>query len=71
MIYVGGRIGYFSGNILGVREDAQALRPTIFTSVPRLLYRLYDATYERVGKSPLKRFLLRRALKEKNRKVDK
>ncbi|KAJ2724994.1 medium-chain fatty acid-CoA ligase faa2 [Coemansia sp. Benny D115] len=38
----GGRIGMFSGNILNVVDDMQALKPTIFASVPRMLNRIYD-----------------------------
>ncbi|KAJ2554290.1 medium-chain fatty acid-CoA ligase faa2 [Coemansia sp. RSA 1933] len=38
----GGRIGVFSGNILNVVDDIQTLRPNVFTSVPRLLNRIYD-----------------------------
>ncbi|KAJ2780828.1 medium-chain fatty acid-CoA ligase faa2 [Coemansia javaensis] len=39
---IGGQIGLFSGNILNVVDDLQTLAPTIFTSVPRLLNRIYD-----------------------------
>lgn len=70
MMYVGARIGYFSGDILKMKEDMQALRPTIFTSVPRILYRLYDLTQEKC-KSPLKKALLNLALREKCKQVDK
>ncbi|KAI7825818.1 hypothetical protein BX661DRAFT_184222 [Kickxella alabastrina] len=38
----GGRIGMYSGNILNVVDDLQTLRPNVFTSVPRLLNRIYD-----------------------------
>ncbi|KAJ2003915.1 medium-chain fatty acid-CoA ligase faa2 [Coemansia thaxteri] len=44
-IYVmssGGKIGVFSGNILNVVDDLQTLAPNVFTSVPRLLNRIYD-----------------------------
>ncbi|KAI8325851.1 acetyl-CoA synthetase-like protein [Martensiomyces pterosporus] len=39
---VQGKIGLFSGDILKVVEDIQALKPTYFFSVPRLLNRIYD-----------------------------
>ncbi len=71
IIYVGARVGFYSGNIMNLRDDMQALRPTIFTAVPRLLYRLYDATYERVSKSTFKQFLLKWAIKNKCQQVDK
>ncbi|KAM7541672.1 hypothetical protein Aperf_G00000006882 [Anoplocephala perfoliata] len=71
LMYEGGRIGYFSGNISKLKDDMQSLHPTVFTSVPRLLYRLFDLTKGKVRKSPLKKSLLKFALKEKCRKVDK
>ncbi|CDS37335.1 long chain fatty acid coenzyme A ligase 1 [Echinococcus multilocularis] len=71
LMYVGARIGFYSGNITTVSEDMRILRPTIFTSVPRLLCRIYDNVYERVCKSTFKQFLLKFALKEKCHKVDK
>lgn len=39
--YLGGRLGYFSGDINVLVEDIQELKPTIFASVPRLLNRIY------------------------------
>ncbi|KAJ2223714.1 medium-chain fatty acid-CoA ligase faa2 [Coemansia sp. RSA 485] len=38
----GGRIGMYSGNMLTVVDDMQALRPNMFISVPRMLNRIYD-----------------------------
>ncbi|KAI8991514.1 hypothetical protein BDF20DRAFT_845057 [Mycotypha africana] len=38
---IGGRLGYFSGDINMLVEDIQELKPTIFASVPRLLNRVY------------------------------
>lgn len=32
----GGRIGFYQGNTLKIVDDLKALRPTVFTSVPRL-----------------------------------
>ncbi|KAL5107226.1 Long-chain-fatty-acid--CoA ligase 1 [Taenia crassiceps] len=71
LMYVGARIGFYSGNIMTINEDFRMLRPTIFTSVPRLLCRIYDNVYERICKSTFKQFLLKFALKEKCHKVDK
>ncbi|KAL5969850.1 Long-chain-fatty-acid--CoA ligase 1 [Taenia solium] len=71
LMYVGARIGFYSGNITTVSEDLRMLRPTIFTSVPRLLCRIYDNVYERICKSTFKQFLLKFALKEKCHQVDK
>lgn len=32
----GGRIGFYQGSTLTITDDIKALRPTMFTSVPRL-----------------------------------
>lgn len=32
----GGRIGFYQGSTLTILDDMKALRPTVFTSVPRL-----------------------------------
>ena len=42
-LWAGGRIGYFHGDILNLVDDLQALRPTAFTSVPRLYNRFGGA----------------------------
>lgn len=42
-LWGGGRIGYFHGDILNLVDDLQALRPTAFTSVPRLYNRFGGA----------------------------
>ena len=39
LLWSGGAIGYFHGNILELVEDFKMLRPTVFTSVPRLYNR--------------------------------
>jgi long-chain acyl-CoA synthetase len=42
VLYIEGIIGVFSGDITKIREDAVALKPTLFVSVPRLYNRIYD-----------------------------
>ncbi|KAJ2004823.1 medium-chain fatty acid-CoA ligase faa2 [Coemansia thaxteri] len=46
VIYVGllegGSVGFYSGNVLNIADDAQALRPTVMAGVPRLFNRIYD-----------------------------
>ncbi|KAJ2609682.1 medium-chain fatty acid-CoA ligase faa2 [Coemansia sp. RSA 1365] len=39
---LGGRIGFYSGDVLSISDDAQALRPTSMIGVPRLFNRIYD-----------------------------
>lgn len=71
ILYVGARVGFYSGNIMNLRQDMQALKPTIFTAVPRLLYRIYDATFAAVAGSKVKKGLLNWALTRKCKDVDK
>ncbi|VDO06176.1 unnamed protein product [Rodentolepis nana] len=71
IVYLGGRIGFYSGNVATVSDDMKVLRPTVFTTVPRLLCRIFDAVTQKVSKSPFKKFLLKYALKEKCHQVDK
>lgn len=33
---VGGRVGFYQGSTVTLLDDIKALRPTVFTSVPRL-----------------------------------
>ncbi|VDL91263.1 unnamed protein product, partial [Schistocephalus solidus] len=65
ILYIGAKVGFYSGNIMALREDMQVLKPTIFTAVPRILYRIYDALSDKVSKSKFKRYLLDLAIREK------
>jgi long-chain acyl-CoA synthetase len=42
IIYYGGSIGFYQGDVLKLTDDAAALKPTIFASVPRLYNKIYD-----------------------------
>ncbi|KAJ2400278.1 medium-chain fatty acid-CoA ligase faa2 [Coemansia sp. RSA 2559] len=62
----GGKIGLYSGNILNVVDDIQALRPTVFNSVPRLLNRIYDRLVAGTIRAPgLTGVIARRAVADK------
>jgi len=66
MIYqVGGSVGFFQGNIKLLTNDAQALSPTVFPMVPRLINKLYDKIHASVSGSFLKSFMLERAKSSK------
>ncbi|EIE89627.1 hypothetical protein G6F47_004463 [Rhizopus delemar] len=41
VLTLGGRIGFFSGDMNTLVEDIQVLKPTVFPSVPRLLNKIY------------------------------
>lgn len=62
----GAAIGFYQGDPLKIVEDLQALRPTLFAAVPRLLNKIYDKIMmgvEEVG--GLKAALFNRALNTK------
>lgn len=66
-LWAGVRIGYFHGNILELVDDLQLLRPTVFTSVPRLYNRfgsaIRAATVNQTGfKGALSRHVVRTKL---------
>jgi len=50
MLAVGGRIGFYSGDITKIKEDIQALKPTFFASVPRLYNKIYDGIVDGMNK---------------------
>lgn len=39
----GAKIAFFGGDMLKLKDDIQAVKPTIFISVPRLFNKFYDA----------------------------
>uniref|UniRef100_A0A8C9AFR2 Long-chain-fatty-acid--CoA ligase n=1 Tax=Prolemur simus TaxID=1328070 RepID=A0A8C9AFR2_PROSS len=64
----GGRVGFFQGDIRLLSDDMQALRPTIFPVVPRLLNRMYDKIFSQAG-TALRRWLLEFAARRKQAEV--
>ena len=41
-IRAGVAVGFYRGNVLELLDDVAELKPTVFTSVPRLYNRIYD-----------------------------
>jgi long-chain acyl-CoA synthetase len=35
-------VGFYQGDVLKLMDDIEALKPTVFFSVPRLYNRIYD-----------------------------
>ena len=67
MMSDGVAIGFYSGNVMKIKEDLAALKPTIFVSVPRLFSRLHDAiTAQFQAKTGLAARLVQSALAAKN-----
>ncbi|KAI9322692.1 hypothetical protein BX666DRAFT_2117895 [Dichotomocladium elegans] len=62
----GSRLGFFSGDVTKIVEDIQILKPTVFTSVPRLLNRVYASIVQKTIEAPgLTGALARRAVAAK------
>lgn len=49
---VGLKYGFFSGDVLKLVDDVQALKPTIFPSVPRLFNKMYDKVMATINAAP-------------------
>uniref|UniRef100_A0A8C1Z934 Long-chain-fatty-acid--CoA ligase n=1 Tax=Cyprinus carpio TaxID=7962 RepID=A0A8C1Z934_CYPCA len=61
---VGGRVGFFQGDIRLLPDDMKALKPTVFPVVPRLLNRVYDKVHSG-AQTPFKKWLLNFAIEKK------
>jgi long-chain acyl-CoA synthetase len=67
---LGGRIGFFQGDIRKLVDDIKEIKPTIFVSVPRLLNRIYSKITENIEKSPAyKKMLFKWAYAQKEKEV--
>lgn len=67
---LGGKIGFFQGDIKLLIEDIKELKPTIFVTVPRLLNRVYSTITENIEKSSsVKKRVFRWAFKHKEKRV--
>jgi long-subunit acyl-CoA synthetase (AMP-forming) len=42
-------VGFYRGNVLELLDDVAELKPTVFTSVPRLYNRIYDKARHRLA----------------------
>ena len=51
--YIGGRIGYYQGNLLKLLDDFETLQPTLIPSVPRVLNKAYDRVNSLVHSKPV------------------
>ncbi|GFW75897.1 long-chain-fatty-acid--CoA ligase 5 [Trichonephila clavipes] len=66
-MYFARRIAFYSGDIKKLVDEIKIVNPTILPLVPRLMNALYGRVMEKVSGSPLKSFLLRTALKRKEK----
>ncbi|KAK7575580.1 hypothetical protein V9T40_011866 [Parthenolecanium corni] len=66
MYLVGGRVGFFNGNMKYISEDMKILKPTIIPAVPRLLNRIYENEMAVIRPSFFKRMLFNLAMNAKH-----
>lgn len=52
IVSMGGKIGFYQGDIKKLVDDMKELKPTIFCTVPRLLNRIYSKINDNLEKSP-------------------
>jgi len=70
-LWPGAAVGFWRGDILGLTEDMQALKPTIFVGVPRVFNRVYDKIMAQLSEgSPIKRALFNYAYSTKKAAMD-
>ncbi|KAJ2077408.1 medium-chain fatty acid-CoA ligase faa2 [Coemansia sp. RSA 988] len=68
---VGGTVGFYSGDMLSISDDAQALRPTSMIGVPRLFNRIYDRIAAATIYAPgLGGVIARTAIRQKLERLD-
>ncbi|KAL6780395.1 LCS2 [Auxenochlorella protothecoides x Auxenochlorella symbiontica] len=66
ILYVGGSIGYWAGNVKELLPDVKALRPTLFCSVPRVFDRIYSTVTGQIASGgAVKKFLFHTAFNTK------
>ena len=66
-----GRVGFYSGDVTRIQEEAHTLQPTVLFTVPRILARIRQRVYQSVSGSKFKAHLLQTAIKQKLKSVDK
>jgi len=52
-IFLGARIGFYTGSVKNVMSDINALKPTCFITVPRLLNRIYGVVNKTIASKPI------------------
>jgi len=68
----GAAIGFFQGDVQKVKDDLEALQPTLFISVPRLFSKFFDTIKAKISKiKDLKGKLVQKAIKDKTDNLKK
>ncbi|XP_018654234.1 long-chain-fatty-acid--CoA ligase [Schistosoma mansoni] len=65
VILEGAKIGFLTSTVDGLLADCESLKPTVLTTVPRVLSRIYTKYYEAIEGSALKTRLVNHVIKQK------
>ncbi|GFE52900.1 hypothetical protein BaOVIS_003040 [Babesia ovis] len=69
-LFMGGKIGVYSGDVRNILDDLETLKPTVFVSVPRLFFRIHDKVFANVSRKPwFIRWLFNTALNAKLNRI--
>jgi len=69
-VFIGGKIGFFSGDVRKLIEDFQALKPTVVVGAPRVYQKIYDRVMHAVNHSGrIKKILFKTAYEAKRRAI--
>lgn len=61
-----GKVGFYHGDMLKLKDDMQILKPTIFLTVPRILNRIHDGIKKQFEDQCFaKKWLIEKAVKTK------
>lgn len=72
VVSMGGKIGFYQGDIKKLIDDMKELKPTIFCTVPRLLNRIYSKINDNLDKSPAyKKAIFKYSFAQKEKMVKK
>jgi len=72
IVSMGGKIGFYQGDIKKLVDDMKELKPTIFCTVPRLLNRIYSKINDNLEKSPAyKKAIFKYSFAQKEKMVKK
>ncbi|KAK2192639.1 hypothetical protein NP493_27g03000 [Ridgeia piscesae] len=67
----GCQVGFYQGDMRALKDDLVELKPTIFTTVPRLLNRVYDKVISVASKTFFRNYMFQMGYNSKLREVER
>jgi len=71
VLHCGASVGFYSGDIRMLREDMQALKPTMLAGVPRVFDKIYESINTKVESKVVGKVLFKMAYKGREKSIDK